>query len=71
MKSIHYGSAEGSTWTIIVGTADNTDNDAIEAARKLHGADWIMPILPAEKRVTWPRNPMLSNGEYWWLLKMV
>lgn len=56
-------------WCCIEGTAENTDNDAIDCAKAAYGYDWLMPVFVTRPR-DWPKNPKPSNDgkKMLWLL---
>jgi len=67
--SASIGDETAREWCCVQGTAENTDNEAIEKAHEVYGYDWLMPVFVTRPQ-DWPTNPKPSNDgkKMLWLL---
>ena len=69
MVAYYQGGAIGKEWACVRGSEDNTDNEAIDCARRAFGRDWLMPVFET-RPADWGSNPKASDdGKHMlWLL---
>lgn len=69
MVAYYNGGALGYEFCCISGSTENTDNEAIETAKREYGFDWMKPVF-VEQPADWPENPKMSadGKRMLWLL---